>query len=192
MVDWWAAGATVRCMTSPSASSPVVGGETGLPWRPPDGCRRAEGHRPGPSILPVPADPLCADEHGCAGTVPVVILAIDQGTTRDDLPPVGSLRHETVRRVRRDWLDPGVASGFSRTVSTMTERQSSEVEKVLLHLSDARTRARRAAELVEKDGAEPHIVEALQDAERQLADLHRTLAQNTYYAVVDASLRLAV
>ena len=74
----------------------------------------------------------------------------------------------------------------------MTERQSSEVEKVLLHLSDARTRARRAAELVEKDGAEPHIVEALRATERELAILHRTLSQGTYYAVADSSLQLAV
>lgn len=74
----------------------------------------------------------------------------------------------------------------------MTERQSSEVEKVLLHISEAHTRASRAAELVQKDGAEPHIVEALAAAEQQLAELHRTLSQGTYYAVVDSSLRLAV
>lgn len=74
----------------------------------------------------------------------------------------------------------------------MTERQSSEVEKVLLHLSDARTRARRAAELVEKDGAEPHVVAALRATERELANLHRSLSQGTYYAVTDSSLQLAV
>ena len=84
------------------------------------------------------------------------------------------------------------ASDFSRTVRAMNERQSAEVEKVLLHISDARTRASRAAQLVEKDGAEEHIVAALRDAERQLADLHRTLSQGTYYAVSDSSLRLAV
>ena len=74
----------------------------------------------------------------------------------------------------------------------MTERQSSEVEKVLLHISEARTRARRAADLVQKDGAEPHIVDALGAAEQQLADVHRALSQGTYYAVVDPSLRLAI
>jgi len=71
----------------------------------------------------------------------------------------------------------------------MTERQSSEVEKVLLHVSEARTRARRAAEFVEKDGAEPHIGEALRTAEQQLADLHRKLSQGTYYAVTGRSVR---
>lgn len=74
----------------------------------------------------------------------------------------------------------------------MNERQSSEVEKVLLHVSDARTRAKRAAAAVEKDGADPHIVAALADAERELAELHRRLAQGTYYAVPDESLKLAV
>lgn len=74
----------------------------------------------------------------------------------------------------------------------MTERQSSEIEKVLLHLSDARTRARRAAETVEKDGAEAHILAALKDTEQQLADLHRKLSQGTYYAVPDDTLKLAV
>lgn len=75
---------------------------------------------------------------------------------------------------------------------TMTERQSSEIEKVLLFISDARSRARKASEACAKDGAAPHIVEALGDAEHHLAELHRTLAQGTYYAVPDESLRLAV
>lgn len=74
----------------------------------------------------------------------------------------------------------------------MKEGHSSEVEKVLLHLSDARTRARKAAETVAKDGAEAHVVEALREAEQQLGELHRRLSQGTYYAVPDASLRLAV
>jgi ABC-type cobalamin/Fe3+-siderophores transport system ATPase subunit len=74
----------------------------------------------------------------------------------------------------------------------MTEQQSSEVEKVLLHVSDARSRARRAAETCAKDGADAHIVAALSDAERQLAALHRKLSQGTYYAVPDEPLKLAV
>lgn len=74
----------------------------------------------------------------------------------------------------------------------MTERQSSEVEKVLLHVSDARSRARRAAEACARDGADAHVVAALRDAERELAALHRKLAQGTYYAVPDESLKLAV
>ncbi|HEX5927189.1 MAG TPA: hypothetical protein VFY45_25445 [Baekduia sp.] len=74
----------------------------------------------------------------------------------------------------------------------MTESQSSEVERVLLYISDARTRAQRAAESVRKDGADEHIVAALRDSEQQLADLHRRLSQGTYYAVPDDALKFAV
>ena len=74
----------------------------------------------------------------------------------------------------------------------MTELQSNEIEKVLLYVSDTRTRAKRAAEAVEKDGAEPHIVAALKDTAEQLDRLHRSLAQGTYYAVPDSTLKLVV
>lgn len=74
----------------------------------------------------------------------------------------------------------------------MTERESAEVEKVLLHISDARSRARRAADALEKDGAASPVVEALRASERHLAVLHRTLSQSTYYAVPDDGLQLAV
>ncbi len=82
------------------------------------------------------------------------------------------------------------ASGVSS--AAMTERQSSEVEKVLLHVSDAQSRARKATEACASDGAEAHIVGALADAERQLGELHRKLSQGTYYAVPNKSLKLAV
>lgn len=74
----------------------------------------------------------------------------------------------------------------------MTEQQSAEVEKVLLHVSDARRRAARAAETVEKSGADAHITDALRATERQLAQLHRALSQSTYYAVPGSSPKLAV
>jgi len=74
----------------------------------------------------------------------------------------------------------------------MTESQSSEVEKVLLYVSDARTRAKRAADAVQKDGAEPHIVAALRETEKDLDALHRKLAHGTLYAVSDSTLKLAI
>jgi len=74
----------------------------------------------------------------------------------------------------------------------MTESQSSEVEKVLLYVSDARTRAKRAADAVQKDGAEPHIIAALRETEKELDALHRKLAQGTLYAISDSSLKLAI
>lgn len=73
-----------------------------------------------------------------------------------------------------------------RTVLPMTEKQLQEVERALLCIGDARTRTRKAADTVRKDGADAHIVEALEAAERQIADLHRQLMQGTYYAIPDA------
>lgn len=65
----------------------------------------------------------------------------------------------------------------------MTEQESKEVEKVLLHLADVRTRTRKAAEALEKAGASAHLANAVRETEKQLAELHRTLSQGTYYAV---------
>ncbi len=74
----------------------------------------------------------------------------------------------------------------------MTESQSSEVEKALLYVSDARTRAKRAADAVEKDGAEQHIVAALRETEKELDAAHRKLAHGSLYAVSESSLKLAI
>lgn len=58
-----------------------------------------------------------------------------------------------------------------------------EVEKVLLHISDARIWTQRAAETLAKDGGTPHVVDALRSSEQELAVAHRKLSQATYYAV---------
>lgn len=67
----------------------------------------------------------------------------------------------------------------------MNEAHFSEIEKVLLYVSDARQRAERAAKTIAKSRAEPHLVTALENASRSLRELHRTLMQSTYYAVVE-------
>jgi hypothetical protein len=93
-----------------------------------------------------------------------------------------------------------VSSAWKRVVSSdslpnllaMTESESKEVEKVLLHLSDARMRTKRAADALAKDRAAEHVVESLRSTEQGLAEMHRALSQATYYAVPAESLRLAV
>lgn len=74
----------------------------------------------------------------------------------------------------------------------MNETHSGEVEKALLYVGDARERAHAAAERVASDGAEEHVVQALRDAERELGELHTRLTQQTFYAVPDPGLKLAV
>lgn len=69
----------------------------------------------------------------------------------------------------------------------MNEAHFSEIEKVLLYITDARERAARAATELGKTNAEPHLVESLETAESELKELHRRLMQSTYFAVVESS-----
>lgn len=72
----------------------------------------------------------------------------------------------------------------------MNEAHFLEIEKVLLYVSTARQRAEKVARQLEKDGAEPHLVEALREADSELLRLHRKLMQGTYFAVPDNQLSL--
>jgi hypothetical protein len=72
----------------------------------------------------------------------------------------------------------------------VNEAHFSEIERVLLYISDARERAERVARELARDGAETHLVEALEEAERELESLGRTLMQRTYFAVPKQQLTL--
>lgn len=72
----------------------------------------------------------------------------------------------------------------------VNEAHFREIEKVLLYLSEARRKAVGVAGEIERDGAEPHLVAALAETERELADLHRRPMQGTYWAVPKQQLRL--
>jgi hypothetical protein len=72
----------------------------------------------------------------------------------------------------------------------MNEAHFAEIEKSLLFISEARERAARAAKGLAKDGAEEHLVEALEEAAQELEALHRRLMQSTYFAVPKEQLTL--
>lgn len=72
----------------------------------------------------------------------------------------------------------------------MNESHFAEVEKTLLYISEARERAETARRTLAKDGAEPHLVEALETAQRELLALHRRLMQRTYFGVQKEQLTL--
>lgn len=74
----------------------------------------------------------------------------------------------------------------------MSEAHLSEVERTLLYISEARDRAERSAQDLRSAGAEAHLVRALEDSARALADEHRRLMQRTFFAVPDSQDRLAV
>jgi hypothetical protein len=73
----------------------------------------------------------------------------------------------------------------------MNEAHHSEVEKVLLYISEARARAEKARTALARDGADQHLVASLQETEERLRQEHRRLLQTTFYAVSDQE-RLAV
>ena len=72
----------------------------------------------------------------------------------------------------------------------MNETHFAEIEKTLLYLSDARKRAEKAAKDLKRDGADAHLVAALESAERELEALGRRLMQQTYFAVPKDQLEL--
>ena len=74
----------------------------------------------------------------------------------------------------------------------MREASSTEVEKVLLFISDARDRAKKARDRLSTGETDQHVLEALDRAEQLLATTHRELMQGTYFAVPERSEQLAV
>lgn len=70
------------------------------------------------------------------------------------------------------------------------EAHFAEIEKTLLYLSDARRRAEKAIKELKRDKAEPHLVTALETAERELEVVARRLMQQTYFAVPKDQLEL--
>jgi hypothetical protein len=75
-------------------------------------------------------------------------------------------------------------------MASVNERHFSEIEVVLLYISEARERAEQTAQALRNDLAEDHLVVALEAAERELEQLGRTLMQRTYFAVAKEQLTL--
>ncbi|MGI8579958.1 MAG: hypothetical protein ACR2K9_05365 [Solirubrobacteraceae bacterium] len=73
----------------------------------------------------------------------------------------------------------------------MNEAHFIEIEKVLFTISMTSQRTARAVKTLKKGKAEPHLIAAIEEAERDLRALHRRAMQGTYFAVTDQE-RLAV
>lgn len=73
----------------------------------------------------------------------------------------------------------------------MNEAHMAEIERAMFVVSGARKRLERTAELLAKDEAEEHLVDALREAERELDALSLKLMQKTYFAVSKDQLTLS-
>lgn len=77
-------------------------------------------------------------------------------------------------------------------VPVVNEGHFAEVEKALLYISEARERAERTRQALERADAEPHLISALRQSEEALAAEHRRLMKATFFAVDQDQERLAV
>lgn len=88
---------------------------------------------------------------------------------------------------------PSRAGGYDGLVAAdgvFDEAHFREIEEVLLYIGDSRKRAQRAIASLRASGAEPHLVEALERADRELEQVNATLMQQTYFAVPKEQLSL--
>ena len=58
-----------------------------------------------------------------------------------------------------------------------------QIESTMHYVEEARARAERAAKELRQLGAEPHLIEATEQAQEELSDLARRYRQGTYFAV---------
>lgn len=70
------------------------------------------------------------------------------------------------------------------------ERHFSEIEVVMLNVAATRERAERTAKSLRAEGAEEHLVQALERTAKELSDVGRRLRQGTYFAVPKEQLKL--
>ncbi len=65
----------------------------------------------------------------------------------------------------------------------LDETSYKHIESTMHYVEEARARAERAVKELQEMGAEPHLVEATEQARDQLSDLARRYRHGTYFAV---------
>jgi len=83
------------------------------------------------------------------------------------------------------------ASAAAPRLDQVNEAHMTEVEGVLFLMSGARKRAERATRDLAKDAAEPHLVEAMERAERELEATIDAFFKSTYFHVPKDQLALS-
>lgn len=72
----------------------------------------------------------------------------------------------------------------------MDETHFAEIDAAMLYIEEARARAERGAAALRAGGADPHLVDALTEAQEQLSDVARGLRQGTLFAVPSGQIAL--
>ena len=77
-----------------------------------------------------------------------------------------------------------------RRLQTLDEQHFAEIDVAMLYIEEARRRAERAVAALRADGADAHLVEALERSEKELSDVARRLRQGTFFATPKEQLSL--
>jgi hypothetical protein len=77
-----------------------------------------------------------------------------------------------------------------RRLAELDEEHFGEIDVAMMYVEEARARAERAADALRRGGANPHLVEALEQAEDELSEVGRRLRQGTLFAVPKEQLSL--
>lgn len=72
----------------------------------------------------------------------------------------------------------------------MDEQHFAEIDVAMLYIEEARARAERATATLRAEGADDHLIEALERTQTDLSDVARRLRQGTLFAVPKEQLSL--
>lgn len=77
-----------------------------------------------------------------------------------------------------------------RRLQELDENHFAEIDVAMLYIEEARKRAERAAAALRADGAEQHLIDAVERSEEELSHVARRLRQGTFFAVPKEQLKL--
>jgi septation ring formation regulator EzrA len=77
-----------------------------------------------------------------------------------------------------------------RRADELDEQHFAEIDVAMLYIEEARKRAERAAKALRDEGADAHLIEALERSEEELSAVARRLRQGTFFAVPKEQLSL--
>ena len=72
----------------------------------------------------------------------------------------------------------------------MDEEHFAEIDVAMLYIEQARERTERATTALRAEGADAHLIEALERSTSELSDVARRLRQGTFFAVQKEQLKL--
>ena len=77
-----------------------------------------------------------------------------------------------------------------RRLQELDERHFAENDVAMLYIEEARERTERAMTALRAEGADAHLIEALERATAEISDVARRLRQGTFFAVPKEQLKL--